>query len=97
MNLEIITKCNSDELKAFITARNQYVVIARLPNKEDISSAIQRELNLISLVYEYYSLPNLLWKQVLDEEEENELVDDDISHKNNRQNELFTILNIDNA
>ena len=63
LNCKIIVKCNSDESKAFITARNQNLPILKLPNKGNISHAIQRESNLISLAYEYCALPNLLQKQ----------------------------------
>ena len=97
INHEIIAKCNSDELKAFITARNENLPISKLPNKGNIPSAIQGESNLISLVYEYRALPNLR-KQLLDEKEDNELIDlDDIINKKKRRTDLFTILNIDNT
>ena len=98
INHEIIAKCNSDELKAFITARCENLPLSKLPNKGNIPSAIQGESNLISLVYEYRALPNLLRKQLLDEKEDNELIDlDDIINKKNRRTDLFTILNIDNT
>ena len=69
---KIIAKYNSDELKAFITEQNQNLPISKLPNKGNISSMVQGESSLISLAYVYCSLSNLLRKQLLDEEEDNE-------------------------
>ncbi len=37
---KIMAKCNSDELKAFITAQNQDLPVSKLPNKGKITNAI---------------------------------------------------------
>ncbi len=103
MNHETIAKCNSDELKAFITARNQDLPISKLPNKGNISKAIQGESNLISLTYKYRSLPSRIRKQVLEEvkeveeEEDNKLVDWDDRNQRNVSKNIFTIVNIDST
>ena len=100
VNHEIIAKCNSDELKAFITARNPDLPISKLPNKGNISKAIQGESNLISLTYKYRSLPNLMRKQVLEEveDEDNEFMDRDHRHNGTNLNRnIFTIVNINST
>ena len=97
INHEIIVKCNSDELRAFITGRNLDLPVSKLPNKGNISNAIQGETNLISIAYNYCSLPNLLRKQLLEEEDNGEFIDWEETNNRSGNKDIFTIVNINNA
>ena len=75
---ESIAKCTVEGMKAFILCRREDLPKSKLPKKGKISDAIKGERNLIALVYECLTLPNLMKQKIkeyeatLDTSEDNE-------------------------
>ena len=78
---EVIDKCKSAELKAFILCRRSDLVKSKLPNKGKVSNAIAGENNLISMAFECKNLPNLIEEKIKCIEQEHE-----VATLNNTQN-----------
>ena len=72
MTHEQFSKCNGDELKTFIMSRKSDLPKSKLPKKGKVADAILGERNLISIAYSCRALPNILFQQLKEAEDERE-------------------------
>ena len=83
---ETISKCTSEQLKTFVHVRRPDLPKSKLPKKGNVSDAIKGADNLIELVYECRSYPNIL-KQRL----EKEILGDKLEEQEEDSSPKFTL------
>ena len=72
MTHEQFSKFSGDELKTFIMSRKSDLPKSKLPKKGKVADAILGERNLISIAYSCRALPNILFQQLKEAEDERE-------------------------